>query len=396
MAASRRRPQRRGRSGKSSKADQDRDLLADYSSDSALDSSELAREREIWLHRGYSRSPRLAQLEEVQCRRRRSHLQQGLKRKLRRHTDLGEARYGDAHYDDALKVVKDSEVVREKERKKDTQRLRRRLHSLTVVNVARREARARFDIARNKETREKIIREIERLDHKHNRVSALVAENRPTYTRQAPTRQSPAAGFTFISVQYETRSPQDVSPSVFESNRSVSSSENYQQVGTSLAPQQPVPIPTGPRLRRVASQRQPVIPTGPKEFADASDFLSPDKDLSSVVDDNEADELSFNPSTTAHTKGDPTRARRNTSLTASSVDDAETVWTPEGIRKMSRLHAQGLAHVAMAVSTRTMRLFCSSFAISTGQGLTQPAIGYTISSSGEVETPPISRYATPS
>lgn len=136
-------------------------------------------------------------------------------------------------------------------------------------------------------------------------------------------------------------------------------------------------IPMGQEITRLAPQEPVPVPTGPKQISDDRDFNSPSRDLSFLVDDNKDDDWSFNPSPATDSQEHPSRARFNTSLPAECVDDAEAAWTDEDIRTMIRLHAQGLMHVEIAVSTRTMRFLCFSLANSTGPGLIHSAVGYT-------------------
>lgn len=61
----------------------------------------------------------------------------------------------------------------------------------------------------------------------------------------------------------------------------------------SLASQQPLPMLTGPKTGGIASQRQHVFSKGPRDTADDKAFISASRDLSSASNDNKDDHLSY-------------------------------------------------------------------------------------------------------
>lgn len=105
---------------------------------------------------------------------RRNDFSEEMVLKLGVHIALGRLRYGDHHYDAALKEVREQELFAEKERKKDMQRKRRREKSMAVTIEQKEAALAKAHATEDKLERQKLLREAERANKKAQQTKLIL------------------------------------------------------------------------------------------------------------------------------------------------------------------------------------------------------------------------------
>lgn len=214
-ASSSRLPAKRQANGtvkaKQSEAEQEKEIqtiMAEVDANASdLETSEY--EEEMWLFKARCLKRRV-ELEEGEERRRklrRKKYVDDMSSKLMRHAESGEQRYRDIYGEEAIATVQESEVLAEKERKKDMQRKRRR-EKTVATNLEQKEALLKkAQQTADDNERKKLLKEAERAEKKaqHTKIILARGDKGPEIRTVSPIEPNFAGGtMTTFAAEPET------------------------------------------------------------------------------------------------------------------------------------------------------------------------------------------------